>query len=387
VGYHMGRALIQAGLELDFLGPLRETYRWFLGPKQQFIRRFVRRMYNRHRDVRACRDYGRQIAAKLQQGGGHDLVLSGVSSGSQPVAYLRTNLPIVIWTDSTLASAVNFYPDFTRERAVWSNIEAGLKNEREAIRRASLLIYSSDWARREAIGQYQLDPSKVKVAQFGANEEHSPDRAEVQRLLDSRPTDVCRLLFVGMDWYRKGGEVAMKTAEHLHRRGVPVELSLVGSRPPGDSPLPDYVKPMGLITRRNPEGARQLEELYSRAHFLILASRADASPHVLVEANSFGVPCASSHVGGIPSIIRDGVNGRMFDRDADPARYAEWIAEVFTRPDGYRRLAWSSFNEYESRLNWGAAGVRVAGMLYELIGPRHAAPAIPVQPAPIAAAV
>ncbi|HEY7089861.1 MAG TPA: glycosyltransferase family 4 protein, partial [Tepidisphaeraceae bacterium] len=383
VGYHMGRALTHAGIELDYLGPLRETYRWWLGPKQQFIRRCVRKLYNRHREALACRDYSKQIDAKLR-GGRHDAVFSSLSCGSQPVAYLQTSLPIVIWTDCTLASAVNFYPDFTREKAVWSNIEAGIRNEREAIHRASLLIYSSDWARREAIEQYQINPERVKVAPFGANEEHTPDRAEVQRLIESRPADVCRLLFVGMDWHRKGGDMAMQTAAELHRRGVPVELTLVGSNPPGAGPLPEYVKPMGLITRRNPEGARRLEELFAQAHFLILASRADASPHVLVEANSFGVPCASSNVGGIPSIIQDGINGQMFDRDANPEQYADWITEMFARPNEYRRLAWSSFEEYEARLNWDSAGVKVSKMLQQLLG-RPELPPISVRPAPVRA--
>jgi glycosyltransferase involved in cell wall biosynthesis len=246
------------------------------------------------------------------------------------------------------------------------------------------LIYSSDWARREAIEQYQINPERVKVAPFGANEEHTPDRAEVQRLIESRPADVCRLLFVGMDWHRKGGDMAMQTAAELHRRGVPVELTLVGSNPPGAGPLPEYVKPMGLITRRNPEGARRLEELFAQAHFLILASRADASPHVLVEANSFGVPCASSNVGGIPSIIQDGINGQMFDRDANPEQYADWITEMFARPNEYRRLAWSSFEEYEARLNWDSAGVKVSKMLQQLLG-RPELPPISVRPAPVRA--
>ena len=368
VGYHMGKALAGAGLELDYLGPLRERFAFAFYPKQVLVRRFIKKVYNRHREPLACRDYSRQIARKISPAR-HDLVFSSLSVGSQPVAYLDTKLPIVIWTDSTLASAVGFYPDLVPEKAVWSNLQNGLHNERQAVNRASLLIYSSEWARQEAIRQYQLSPDKVKVVPFGANQEHEPDREQVERLIATRPTDVCRLLFVGMDWYRKGGEVALRAAEHLHRRGVAVELTLVGSSPGNGQALPDYVHPMGLITRRTPEGARKLDELFGRSHFLILASRADASPHVLVEANSYGVPCASSNVGGISSIIRDGANGRLFPAEADSERYAEWIAETFSRADGYRSLARSSFAEYESRLNWRVAGKSVAVLLRELIKP------------------
>jgi len=369
VGYHMAKSLLRAGLDLDYLGPLRETYAPIFLAKQLFIRKFVKRVYNRHRETRACRDYSRQIGAKLLRQGPYDVVFSGLSVGSQPVAYLQTKVPIVIWTDSTLASAVNFYPDFVPQRMVWSNLQAGLENEREAVKRAALLIYSSDWARREAIQQYSLDPDKVKVVPLGANEEHTPPRSMIEQLVTSRPTDVCRLLFVGMDWHRKGGDIALAVAEELHRRGVRVELTLVGSAPTDGRTLPSYVRPMGLITRRTGEGARTLDELFARSHFLILASRADASPHVLVEANSFGVPCASTNVGGIPSIISDDVNGRMFSKDATASQYANWIAFVFSRPEVYRAMAMSSFDEYEARLNWTTSGQSVARLLDELVHP------------------
>jgi glycosyltransferase involved in cell wall biosynthesis len=207
----------------------------------------------------------------------------------------------------------------------------------------------------------------VKVAPLGANADDEPDRQTVEHAISRRPTDVCRLLFVGMDWFRKGGEVALQTAEHLHKNGVKVELTLVGSEPADLSRLPDYVKPMGLITRRTPEGAAKLAELFSRSHFLILASKADAFGQVLVEANSFGVPCCSSDVGGIPSIMRNDINGRMFSANSDGAAYGSWIAEVFADPDRYRAMALSSYNEYRSRLNWSTAGMQVASMLTDLV--------------------
>jgi glycosyltransferase involved in cell wall biosynthesis len=366
VGYHMGRALTRAGLDLDFLGPLKEPFAWLFYPKQMVAQRYLHKVYNRHREVLACKSYSRQISRALK-GGNHDVLFSALSVGSQPVAYVRTEKPIVIWTDSTLASAVDFYPDMDRKGAIWSNLQSGLKNEREAVKRAALVIYSSEWARREAIQQYSLDPDKVKVVAFGANAEAEPDRQAILKFIEQRPTDTCRLLFVGMDWVRKGGAVALRTAEILHQRGIKVELTLVGSQPSDGAPLPEYVKPMGLITRRTQEGAAKLDELFARSHFLILASKADASPHVLVEANSYGVPCASSDVGGIPSIIHDSRNGRVFPAGSDPVKYADWIAEVFSNPNTYRQLAIDSFDEYRARLNWTTAGVQVAGLLKDLV--------------------
>jgi glycosyltransferase involved in cell wall biosynthesis len=368
VGYHMGKALMRAGMELSYLGPLRQKYKWLLRTKQLIANKLLDKVYNRHREPLACRDYSRQIARKLSQME-CDVVFSGLSCGSQPVAYLQTKLPIVIWTDCTLASVVGFYPEFTPRKSVWSNVQDGLRNEREAMARASMVIFSSDWARQQAIQQYGLSPETVKVAAFGANDERIAYPTEVQRNIEGRPTDVCRLLFVGMDWYRKGGDVALDIAEELRRRGIDVELTLVGSVPPAGRALPQHVRALGLITRRTEEGARQLQDLFARSNFLVLPTRADASPHVLAEANRYGVPCATSDVGGIPSIIRNGFNGQMFRSDQHAGDYANWIARQFGQPDHYHQLAWSSFKEYQSRLNWDVGGVQVSRLLGELLSP------------------
>lgn len=374
VGYHMGRSLAGAGASVDYLGPLREPFFPFTYAKQRLIRKLVGRGYNRHREIFACRSYSRQIERKLAARADCDVLLSGLSVGSQPIAYVETKLPIVIWTDSTLSSAVGFYPDLCPAKTYWPNLMSGLRNEREAYSRAAMAIFSSEWARHDAIRQYALDPARVKVVPFGPNLEPA-SREAVHASIESRqqpsPDRVCRLLFVGMEWHRKGGDIAVEVASIMHRRGIPVELTLVGRPPPSDHQLPRFVQMMGLLTRQTAGAPELLSRLYARSHFLVLPSRADASPHVLIEANAFGVPCATSNVGGIPSIIRDGVNGRIFPGGADPAAYAEWLCTVFSDAAAYTRLAQSCFSEYESRLNWPAAGRAVFSLVDALIHPQH----------------
>ena len=86
---------------------------------------------------------------------------------------------------------------------------------------------------------------------------------------------------------------------------------------------------------------------------------------MLCEANSFGVPCLATNVGGIPTIIRDGVNGKLFAVD-DARSIASAAGEIFRDPDAYNHLAESSFAEYESRLNWRVAGQTVRKLLESL---------------------
>ena len=68
-------------------------------------------------------------------------------------------------------------------------------------------------------------------------------------------------------------------------------------------------------------------------------------------------------MGGIPTIIRDDLNGKTFDREADVTAYCEYIINIFANYSEYKKLALSSFNEYQSRLNWSVAGRTVRDVL------------------------
>lgn len=366
VGYYMARSLQTPRSEVTHLGPLSESFGYFFKARQLWKQKVQKIGYNRHREPTLVRGYSRQID-RLAAAANVDVILSSVSRGSQPVAYVKTKLPVVIWTDSALASAIDFYPDLRRSVMDRRNLENGLKNEKAALERCDLLVYSSEWARADAIARYKLDPNKIKVVPLGANFECNRTAADIEKLLTARPTDVCRLLFIGADWHRKGGDIALAAAEELHRMGLKVELTLVGGQPPVSGPLPPFVRALGFIRKSDPQGAQQMYDLIARAHFFMLPSRADCSPHVLNEACSFGVPCLTSTVGGIPAIIRDGANGMTFAPSASPADYAVFMRDIFVDESSYARLARQSFAEYETRLNWKTSGERVVDLLSGLV--------------------
>ena len=172
---------------------------------------------------------------------------------------------------------------------------------------------------------------------------------------------------MGVDWLRKGGDIALEVTKQLNNVGVSAELTVVGCQPVIDGSLPTYVKALGLISKSTKEGKQQIDRLIAESHFLILPSKADCTPIVFCEANSFGVPCISTNIGGIPTIIKDDLNGKLFSKDAEIAEFCKYISNIFSNYSQYQCLALSSFNEYQTRLNWSVAGKTVKGLLSELI--------------------
>jgi glycosyltransferase involved in cell wall biosynthesis len=358
LGYHVACALRQQHHTLEFIGPLRKVRPWSILAKKALYT--VRRQgYLSDRDCAVVKGYAQQAARKLQQLD-VDVVFS---PGTIPVAYLETSRPIVVWTDSNFASMVDFYPDFTN--LCDETLQSGDALETSALARASLMIYSSDWAAHTARRFYNLADDKLRIVPFGANIESTPTVAEVGRMVRSRSSQVCKLVFLAVDWYRKGGDVAVEITRELHASGVPASLVVVGTRPRVPEPYPAWLQYAGSIGKASPSRVAELTTLLADAHFLLLPTRADCTPVTFGEANAFGVPCVASRVGGVPSIIHTEVNGATFGVD-DLSSYCEFIARYFGNPTCYRELAMSSYNEYATRLNWTAASRAVSQLLERL---------------------
>jgi glycosyltransferase involved in cell wall biosynthesis len=369
--YYMVEALRERIESIEMIGPLANPAKnaplmLLLRAKMHFYRRLLKKSYNRSRDPLLLQEYARQISHKLE-GFDAEIVFSPISLNSQPIAYLDCPQPIVIWTDATFSAALDFYPGLERDRLCQETIRGGLANERAALSRCSLALYSSEWAAQAAIEHYHLDPAKVKVVPFGANIDCSRTLDDIECIVDAKLGTSCKLLFLGEDWERKGGEIAIQIAEKLNQAGLPTELTVVGCDPLMDEPLPSCVKVLGYLSKSTKVGAETIDRLFSEAHFFILPTRADCTPYVIPEANSFGLPCLTTNVGGIPTMVRDDVNGKMFEKNANPDEYCQYISDMFASPSRYQQLALSAFNEYQTRLNWSINAQTAKQLMLELL--------------------
>ena len=235
--------------------------------KRVYYMLFQRQRYLRDREERMVKSYAAEIEAQLK-GGTQDVIFS---LGTLPIAHLRTKDPIVFWADATFAGMVDFYPDFTNLCS--ETLSSGNAIEKSALEKASLAIYASHWAAQSAISHYHASPQKVKVVPFGANLDNPPCLDDLSTALQHRSLDKCKLLFVGVDWHRKGGPKALEVADLLNRRGFHTELHVVGCIPP--RPSPAFVRNHGFISKDTERGRRDLDQLFLSSHFLILPSVAE----------------------------------------------------------------------------------------------------------------
>ncbi|PSP33920.1 MAG: hypothetical protein BRC57_12635 [Cyanobacteria bacterium QS_8_48_54] len=182
-------------------------------------------------------------------------------------------------------------------------------------------------------------------------------------IIKSKYFSTCTLLFVGVDWYRKGGDTAFKTAKILNEQGIKTELHVAGCVPPFD--VPGFVTVHGHLSKKTEEGKKHLDRLFSESHFLILPSKAECYGVVFAEANSFGLPPLASNVGGISSVVRNGRNGQLFSLEQGAENYANYVKLLMFSQKQYQNLALSSFKRYTERINWSSAGQKVKELIWE----------------------
>lgn len=361
--FFMRQALEDAGVETVTLRP-EETDRSRRWLRFLYWRWLHGKRYLRHCDPGLLKNYARQYERQLAA-----LSVDAVFSPSTwPLAYLETDRPMVFWTDACFAGILGFYESFAAVAP--PSLDAGHAIERRTLHRCARAIYSSEWAAESARRHYDIDPGKISVVPFGGNFQEPPTLAEAAALILQRGVTPCELLLVGVEWKRKGADIAVETVEALAAAGVPARLTIVGCKPPhAHPPLPASVEVIPFIGKETTADRRRLREIYERSHFFIMPSRAEAFGIVYAEANAFGVPCLATKVGGLPSVIVDNVNGRLFPLEARGAEYAEYIRRTLADPLHYRELALSSAHEASTRLSWKVSGHKLAAILGELAPP------------------
>lgn len=160
----------------------------------------------------------------------------------------------------------------------------------------------------------------------------------------SDPVDPVRLLAVGRAVDKKGFDLLLD-ALALLPRDLHWRLVHVGGGPALKSlkARAGAHRLEGRIDWLGPQDQAAVLARYREADLFVLPCRVagdgdrDGLPNVLVEAQSQGLACLSTAVGGVPELIDDGVNGRLVPPD-DPAALASALLDLVAHPDGRRAL-------------------------------------------------
>jgi glycosyltransferase involved in cell wall biosynthesis len=289
-----------------------------------------------------CKFYAKNVKSKIENNK-YDIIYAPVSSTL--IAFLNVSIPIVYFSDATFQLLVDYYPEFTGLSK--KNIRDGNNIDKRALNKVSQAIFCSDWAIKSAVDYYKLPAEKAFRFELGANLLYEPQPEE----LDFSDSAVCNILFLGVDWSRKGGEIAYKTYLKLKSDGFPCTFTVIGCAPDiGTEGAPVTIIP--FINKNDTTEFRQLYNILLKTHILLLPSRAECCGAVFSEASAFGIVSIATNTGGIPSSVQEGVNGFLLDMKAGEQDYANKISTIFYDREFFRKLRTSSRSVFETKLSW-----------------------------------
>ncbi|GAB4460755.1 MAG: glycosyltransferase family 4 protein [Armatimonadaceae bacterium] len=170
--------------------------------------------------------------------------------------------------------------------------------------KATHLFPWNEWVAESLRNDYGVPPEKITPISPGVDVDLFRPNPGV------KPNDgVVRLLFVGGDFQRKGGDFLLRWAKENQPSEGRWELHLV-TRDDVPDKIPGVFVHHG-ITNNSPE----LVRLYQQSDVFVLPTRADCYSLVALEAMACGVPVIISRLGGIPHIIEEGKSGYLIDVD------------------------------------------------------------------------
>ena len=354
IHYYMAQALQKHCGDVSYIGPIKSRLEKFRKLMALLSRKLIGKRYLQSHSLSLSKWVGRIAGQRIEQG---DFDVVFAPAGSVCLAHLQTKLPLIYLSDSTLALMSGYYPEFSNLSS--RSFREANAVEQLAINNAQLLLFPSAWAARSAIKDYGADESRVHVAPLGANIDSWPS---AEKAASHQTSATCKLLFVGVEWERKGGAIAFETLVALNRMGFDSELTIVGCVPPKHFRHPK-LRNIPFLNKNIPEQKQRLTDLFNEADFFLLPTRNECWGIAFCEANAFGLPVISTDTGGVSEVIRNGENGYLLPTSARGDAYAQIIAERFRDQVQYQSMRRRSRQIFEERLNWDAWGQAVSELV------------------------
>jgi glycosyltransferase involved in cell wall biosynthesis len=149
--------------------------------------------------------------------------------------------------------------------------------------------------------------------------------------------DHALVLAVGNLYPVKGHRTLVEAAAALPAAAAPWTVAIAG-RGEEEGPLRALIAGAGIEGRVRLLGLRtDVADLLAAADVFVMPSISEGLPLALLEAMSAGLPVVASSVGGIPSVVQNGVTGVLV-RPASPAALADALRTLLANRELRRQL-------------------------------------------------
>ncbi len=225
----------------------------------------------------------------------------------------------------------------------------GLRPEGRIAERTKTALYRRVFRRAKGFVAWSQSAKESLVADYGCRSEEVeviPPGIDLAAFAPgNRDHELPRILFVGGDFERKGGDLLLEVFRQRLRGRAQLELVTKGS----------IAEEPGVRVHRNVgANSAELHRLYAQCDIFALPTRADCYPLACMEAMAAGLPMVATRVGGIPDMILEGKTGHAVepdDADALAAGLEPLVANAALRTAMGRRSRAEAQRRFDARAN------------------------------------
>lgn len=244
-----------------------------------------------------------------------------------------------------------------------------LATEERAIRAADRILALTEAEKSSLVELYGVSAAKVDVIPGGVDTGvfRPLERQSAKRHL-GLPPDAATVLYVGRIEPLKGLDILVKALALPELQDV--HCLVVGGNAGDDSgitELRELARRSGADGRVSFLGPVEHEELpwyYGAADVTVVPSRYESFGLVALESLACVTPVVASAVGGLPTIVQHGENGRLVSR-FDPAAFAREVA-LLLRNEPLRALMGEHAVETARKYSWPGIRLQVMELYREL---------------------
>ena len=259
---------------------------------------------------------------------------------------MPANTRLIYLSDATYHAMIDYYFFESAHDQKVGNLQEG-----RALQNADEVIHSSDWAKNDAINHYGIAPEKIHVLPFGANlkDQYNPSK----KRKDTDDSSI-HLLFCGVDWERKGADLALECLRILNASDQKrrYDLTIVGLDAPEGTHYENVTFTGWLNKNIAAEYARMIA-CYRKSDVFILPTKAECAGIVFAEAAMYALPAFTYSTGGTATYVLDRVTGRCLPAGSTAEDFSNAIREMFDQ-NMYLKYSMQARKYYEEKLNWNA---------------------------------
>lgn len=320
---------------------------------ENFYKKLFRRGFNKNHFLLKAYFASRKLTQKLKKSSA-DIIFAPTYIAE--IAFVQTNKPIIYLNDATFHQLLNYYSGMSGFGYLSKKLTVLV--EKHALKKADALVFSSEWAANHVFNFYNIPQEKINIIKFGSN-----SRAP-EKIREKDYSGEIIFLFLGVEWERKGGQIALDTIRILRGRNHPVKLQVVGCTPPVSDPEAMNVIP--FLNKNNPLEAQKISDFLQNSHFMLMPTRADCTPISFCEAASYGLPVISTDTGGVASVVASGKTGLLLPLASQAEQYADEIEILLRNPEKIKTISHNARALYEHELNWKVWGEKMSDIVDSL---------------------